>query len=46
MVTIIRMPGQDRPGSEANEDEDVMREWGGVELGIIRVDVDGSVAGL
>lgn len=38
IVTVIRMPTRD-PQREAEEGEEVLREWGGVELGIARMEV-------
>lgn len=38
IVTVIRMPMRD-PQREVEEGEEVLREWGGVELGIARMEV-------
>lgn len=38
IVTVIRMPMRD-PQREPEEGEEVLREWGGVELGIARMEV-------
>jgi hypothetical protein len=38
IVTIIRMPMRD-PQREPEEGEEVLREWGGVEFGIARMEV-------
>jgi hypothetical protein len=46
IVTIIRMPGQTWPTDrEVEESQEVVREWGGVELGISRMEVIGPKAG-
>lgn len=38
IVAVIRMPMRD-PQREVEEGEEVLREWGGVELGIARMEV-------
>lgn len=38
IITVIRMPMRD-PQREVEEGEEVLREWGGVELGIARMEV-------
>jgi len=45
VVTIIRMPGQDRRRDRDVEvSEEVIYEWGGVELGIAKMEVSRSVS--
>ena len=43
VVTIVRMPGEVWPADrEVREGEEVVREWVGVELGIVSVEVRGD----
>ena len=43
VLTIIRMPGQSWPEDrEVNESEEVVKEWGGMEMGIVKLQVNGA----
>jgi hypothetical protein len=43
VVTIIQMPREPWPvGREVLEEEEVTKEWSGIHVGVLRMDVGGS----
>lgn len=43
VLTIIQMPKENWPeGREVPEEEEVMKEWAGIELGSMKIDVSSS----